>query len=236
MMRFRYVGDYYYARRQGWLDVFADTSAVYGALHNKHGLNTVFAPWGGTPRWSADLNLERDIDVLWMGKRGSKRRSRLLDQIRQQLADSGVQMYVADGDENDFIFDDNRTEILNRSKITLNLTRTWYDDNFSRFAMAAPNRSLFVSETLLPHCPQVKAGIHYVSAPVEKLAETILYYLKKDTEREKLIENAYQLVTTELTFRNSVQIIMNATDKVREARLLTIRNPGYLPSQADSLG
>jgi hypothetical protein len=69
MMRFRYVGDYYYTRRQGWLDVFADTSAVYGALHNKHGLNTVFAPWGGTPRWSADLNLERDIDVLWMLKR-----------------------------------------------------------------------------------------------------------------------------------------------------------------------
>jgi hypothetical protein len=65
---------------------------------------------------------------------------------------------MADNEENPFIFGETRTAFLNRAKITLNITRTWYDDNFSRFAYAVPNRSLVVSEPLLPHCPEYEAG------------------------------------------------------------------------------
>jgi hypothetical protein len=183
MSRFRYLGDYYYALRRGWLDIFADTSAVYASIHRQHQLPTIVAHWGATPRWYKDLGLKRDIDVLWMGTRGTKRRSLLLDRVRSQLEASGVKVHFADGKENPFVFGDERTYYLNRSKITLNITRTWYDDNFSRFALAIPNRSLIVSEPVLPHCPSFIAGTHYVSAPVEKLAETILYYLDHDEER-----------------------------------------------------
>jgi hypothetical protein len=98
----------------------------------------------------------------------------------------------------------------------LNLTRTWYDDNFSRFAMAASNRSLIVSEPLLSHCPQCEAGVHYATAPIETLAKTILYYLTHNEERLSIVENAYQLVTTELRFRNSVNAIMDAVNKSRQ--------------------
>ncbi|MDX1523242.1 MAG: glycosyltransferase, partial [Anaerolineae bacterium] len=212
MFRFRYVGDYYYAQQKGWLEIFADSSTIYGAIHNHHGLTTTFIPWGASPRNYANLNLERDIDVLWMGNRDSKRRSKLIDQVRAELKAHGVEMYVADGIEAPFIFDDERTEILNRAKITLNLTRTWYDDNFSRFSLAAPNRSLIVSEPVLPHCPPFIAGVHYVSAPIEKLTETILYYLGNDAERQKIVENAYSLVTSDLTFKNSIQTMVKAVD------------------------
>ena len=215
ILRFRYVGDYYYAYRKGWLNVFADSSAVYARIHQQHGLPTIVAPWGATQRWYDDLGLERDIDVLWMGKRGAKRRSDLLDRVREELRAHRVEIYIADNEENPFIFGEERTRFLNRAKITLNLTRTWYDDNFSRFAMAIPNRSLIASEPLLPHCPQYKAGVHYVSTPVDSLTEMIVYYLKHDDERLRIVENAYQLVTTELTWRNSIKTIMEAVRKVR---------------------
>lgn len=208
--RFRYLGDYHYAYRKGWLNVFADSSAVYAQLHSQHGLPTVVAPWGSTQDWYAELGLARDIDVLWMGKRGTKRRSDILDRVREELNLHGVEIYVADNEENPFVFGEERTRFLNRAKITLNITRTWYDDNFSRFAMAAPNRSLIVSEPLLPHCPAYKSGLHYVSAPIEDLAKTILYYLDHQNERQRIVENAYRLSTTEVTFANSIKNIMKA--------------------------
>jgi hypothetical protein len=210
MARFRYLGDYYYAQRRGWLNIFADTSEIYAEIHRRHGLPTIVAPWGATPQWYKDLGLERDIDVLWMGKRGTKRRSAILNRVRGELEAHGVRMHVADGEENPFIFGNTRIQYLNRSKITLNITRTWYDDNFSRVTLAAPNRSLVVSESVLPHCTSFIAGTHYVSVPVGKLAETILYYLGHEEERLRIVENAYELVTTKLAFRKSIKLIMDA--------------------------
>lgn len=219
MMRFKYLGDYRFAHRQGWLNVLADSSAIYARFRTEHGLPTIYAPWGSVPHWSNDLRYERDIDVLWMGVRGTRRRSYWIDAIRQKLAKHGVRMYVADNIENPFIFGAERIALLNRAKITLNIARTWYDDNFSRFAMAAPNRSLIVSEKLLPHCPSVQSGTHYASAPIDVVADTILYYLEHATEREQLIENAYQLVTTTLTFGNTIKTIMQATNQARQNTL-----------------
>jgi hypothetical protein len=170
------------------------------------------------PRWYADLGLERDIDVLWMGIRGSKRRSQLLDRVRYELKMHGVEMYVADNEENPFIFGDERTEYLNRAKITLNITRTWYDDNFSRFSLAAPNRSLVVSEKMLPHCPSYQLGVHYVEAKPDDLAQSILFYLQNPTERERIVEAAYHLTTEELTFNNSIKCIMDAVDQIIVSR------------------
>lgn len=79
-----------------------------------------------------------------------------------------------------------------------------------RFAMAAPNGSLVVSETLLQHCPQFEPGIHYIAAPVEKLVDTILAYLQDDDRRRQITDNAYQLVMTQMTLRRSMQILMEA--------------------------
>jgi hypothetical protein len=219
MYRFRYLGDYYYAYQQGWMDIFADTSAIYADFHSRHGLPTVFAPWGATPRWYDDLGLERDIDVLWMGTRGTKRRSQLLDRILGELETQGVRMHIADGENNPFIFSEERTYYLNRSKITLNFTRTWYDDNFSRLTMAASNRSLIISEPILPHCPCFDAGTHYVTAPANMLATKILYYLEHEKERQLIVDSAYRLVTSELTFQESIKKIMNEVGQVYQSVL-----------------
>jgi hypothetical protein len=215
MHRFRYIGDYEAAFRDGLLHVLGDSSQIYGRIFARRGIPTIYVPWGSTPLVYADLNLERDIDVLWMGKRGTRRRGHRLDQIRRQLKSHGVEIYMADNEENPFIHDETRTRFLNRAKITLNIARTWYDDNFSRFAYAVPNRSLVVSEPLLPHCPEFQAGTHYVSAPIDRLAECILYYLTHDNERQRIVGNGYRLVTTELAFRHSIARLMDGVTKYR---------------------
>jgi hypothetical protein len=213
MLRFRYVGDYYYAHKKGILNLFSDSSAVYARIHSQHGLPTLFVPWGSSPLWYDNLNLERDIDVLWMGNRQGERRSNLIDEVREGLRKHGIEMYVADGQENPFIFREERLALLNRAKITLNITRTWYDDNFSRFALAAPNRSLIVSERLLPHCPQYEAGVHYIATEPQNLANTIIYHLQNPDASIDIVDNAYKLSTSHLTFSNSIKKLLQAVDR-----------------------
>lgn len=211
------LGDYFYARRNGWLDVFADISAIYSQNFSEHGLPTIHAPFAASPVWYADLGLERDIDVLWMGMRGTRRRSGILDRLEKELNARSVRFHIADNVRNPFIFGEARTRLLNRAKITVNILRTWWSENSLRFALAAPNRSLIVSEKVLPHSPAYKPGIHYVSTPVEKLAESILYYLEREEERLRIVENAYRFATEEMTFGNSVRIIMEAINKARDS-------------------
>jgi hypothetical protein len=221
MHRLRYVGDYKYAYQKRWLHILADSSEIYRAIRTRAGVPTLYIPWGGTPDWYADMGLKRDIDVLWIGKRGSARRSDILDRVIRELKPLGVKMHIADNEENPFIFDEERTEYLNRAKITLNITRTWFDDNFSRFAMAAPNRSLIVSEPILPHCLEFMPGEHYISAPIPELSEAILYYLENEQERNAIVENAYQLTTQEMTFANSLKKILFAIADYRASHPAT---------------
>ena len=209
--KFRYLGDYRHAYRQGWLALLAEFSTLYARLHRRHGLPAIFVPWGAAPDWYADLRLERDIDVLWLGVRRSRRRSQALDWVRAQLAAHGVQMHVVDGVEHPYVFGEERTRLLNRSRITLNLLPTWYDNNLSfRLPLVAGNRSLIVSEPVLAHCPHYVAGTHYVAAPLARLPEAILYYLQHEGERRQIAENAWRLMTRELTMGHSIEILMNA--------------------------
>src|SRR5260221_13927676 len=149
-----------------------------------------------------------------MGARATRRRGALIDRIRSDLRRRGIEMYVADNEEHPFIFAGERTRILNRAKITLNITRTWYDDNFTRFPIVMPNRSLVVSEPMLSHCPDFVAGKHYVAAPADQLAETIAHYLSNSDERQRIVDSAYALVTEDLTLKNCVARIMAAADEL----------------------
>jgi hypothetical protein len=208
--RYRFHGDYEYACRKGWLHVLSDTSNIYSQIRSKIGVPTLYAPWGASQRWYQDLGLERDLDVLWMGTKGSQRRSRILDQVLSGLKSKGLNVYIADNEEKPFIFGEERTRHLNRAKITLNITRTWYDDNFSRFTMACSNRSLVVSEPVLPHCTEFKENVHYVSAKIEELADTIVYYLEHEEERRQIVDNAYKLMMAELKFEKSLRKLFAA--------------------------
>jgi hypothetical protein len=213
--RFRYYGDLYWLQRQGILSVLAVTSQWTADLLRVRGLDPTVAYLGSHPSWGADLELERDIPVLWIGKIGTRRRQHLLNRLRAELGERGVEILMIDGVENPYVFGQERTILLNRTKIALNLLRAKWDDNSMRYCLAAPNRALIVTEPTLPHTA-FTPGVHLVEAPLEKMADTICYYLSHEEERRRIVDQAYQLATTELTMSKGAAQILERVARVRQ--------------------
>ena len=213
-IRFRYYGDLYWLRHKGLLSVIAVASAWTAEFLRARGFNVISVPGFGfplTPKWGADLKLERDIDVLWIGKTGSKRRGRLLQRIRAELQARDVNMLFIDGVENPYVFGKERTKLLNRTKIVLNLLRKEWDENAMRYYLATLNRALIVTEPTLPHHPPFVNGVHLIEVPTDQMAYTICYYLSHEKERQQIVEQAYQLITGDLTLKNTLSDILQAT-------------------------
>jgi hypothetical protein len=206
--RFRYYGDLHWLRRQGILSVLAVTSRWTADLLRAKGFDPIEAYLGSHPSWGASLGLERDIPVLWIGKIGSDRRRHLLDRIRAELRERGIEMLMVDGVEHPYVFGEERTVLLNRTQITLNLLRAKWDDNSLRYSLAALNRTLTVTEPTLPHTAYTP-GVHLVEAPIEQLADTICHYLHHEEERVRIVDQAYQLATTELTMNKGIDQIID---------------------------
>jgi hypothetical protein len=191
--RYRYYGDLFWMRNQGLLTVLAVWSYWTADFLRARGFDPLVLTGGFQQDWGRKLELERDIPVLWIGKPGSNRRARLIRSLREQLRERGVEMMVVDGQEQPFVFGEKRTVLLNRTKVVVNLLREKWDDNSMRYALASYNGALVVSEPTLPHTLH-QPGIHLVTAPLDQLAGTICHYLEHEEERQRIVENAYQLL------------------------------------------
>jgi len=214
-LKFRYSGEYHFAYERGLLDLLLTSSEIYYEYYQNFVPSIINIPWGTGKGWFDSLNIKRDIDVIWFGTRRTNRRSKLLDRIRLELYQNDINLYVADNIENPFIYGQQRTEFLNRANITLNLLPTWYDNAFPyRFHMAAGNRSLVITEPILPHCSQYKNEFHYISSPIDSLSNTIQYYIENEEERLRITDNAFQLVTKEMTLNNSIRSLLEAVESI----------------------
>jgi hypothetical protein len=191
--RYRYYGDLFWLRQQGVLSVLAVWSRVIADFLRARGFDPIVLTGGYQLDWGRDLGLERDIPVLWLGKPVSGRRVKLLSRLRQELHARGVPMMVVDGVEHPFVLGEERTALLNRTRIMVNFVRQKYDDNSMRYPLAAYNRVLLVSEPTLRHT-FFEPGVHLVESPVDRMADTICYYLQHDDERQRIVDNAYQFV------------------------------------------
>lgn len=205
--RFRYYGDIRWLHREGVLTVLAVGSDWIAKNLREHGFDPITAYIGSHPGWYANLKLERDIPVIWLGNLVTHRRKESLQQVRRDLQNRGVKLHVVDGVENPYIFGNERTKLLNRTKVIINLLRTEWDNHSLRFFLAIPNGCLVVSEPVFPHLPIVP-GTHYVESPLDTMAEKIIYYLNNEQERKVIVDRAIQLITSELTMENSVRKIL----------------------------
>ncbi len=81
-----------------------------------------------------------------------------------------------------------------------------------RFHLASLNRAMIVTESMLPNTSFV-SGEHLVEAPINQIVDRICYYLSHDLERQKIVDNAYELITR--TTRQGVisQVIERALGK-----------------------
>ncbi len=135
---------------------------------------------------------DRDIDVLFFGQVSSRRRA-LLNKIDAALRRARYALKLVDGD----CYGDERTAILNRSKIVLNLHKFPWEFAGQRLLMAMSCRALVVSEWA-PDTTQYKHGKHMFTARVEQLPEILVTLLNDQSRREAVAEAGYQFVTTDL--------------------------------------
>ncbi|GAB4531028.1 MAG: hypothetical protein Kow0063_09820 [Anaerolineae bacterium] len=205
--RFRYYGDLFWLKRQGILSALATTSSWTAQFLRARGFDPILAYEGAHPSWDPGVQVERDIPVLWIGKTATRRRACLLSRIRRELKERGVEMLVIDGVEHPYVFGQERTALLNRTKIVVNLLRKEWDDNSFRYYIAASSRALIVTEPTLPHTPFLP-DVHLVQSPIEHMADTIIHYLSHEQERQQIADRAYHLVTEELTMKRSLAQIL----------------------------
>ncbi|MGE0683717.1 MAG: glycosyltransferase [Candidatus Binatia bacterium] len=166
-------------------------------------ISAYWAPLGYDPSRGYDMGLPRDIDVLFLGTLDIPRRKRIIKHLRR----GGVDLLTMGSRFDPTCWGEDRTRLLNRTKIFLNISRGPGQLPDTRLILGMANRALVISEPIYNPAPYVP-GKHYISAAIEDLPEMIAYYLTHDYERERIANEGHRLVTQEVTMARSVSRIL----------------------------
>jgi hypothetical protein len=104
---------------------------------------------------------------------------------------------------------ENRSRLLNRAKIFLNVLRFPGEFSGLRMILGMANGALVVSEPMYRHEPFV-AGEHFVSTAAAEMPDVLRHYLQRDDERQRIARAGRDFVTTELRLERSVDRIFEA--------------------------
>lgn len=185
--------------RDGRIDyLFTTTEAKHRLLVEK-AYDVPFIPFGYHRSLGEYHGLERDVDVLFLGRLNSGRRAVLLRNLSAELLAQGVKLKIVDSD----CYGAERTELLNRTKISIDLPRVPWDFAIERFLMSMSCGALLVSEGKQSVEP-FKAGVHFVQTQASDMADTILRYLRNEREREEISLAAREFVNKEVTLKRSM--------------------------------
>ena len=194
--------------RMGIPDVLVVSSRGRQDFLAERGIDAHFAPLGCDPSMGRDLGLQRDIDALFLGILNVPRRNRLL----RSLKDQGVNLTEAGSWTDPAFWGENRTRLLNRTKILINLARTPAEFSGFRLSLGMANKALVVSEPIYRPEPFVP-GKHFVMVPSERMAATIRHYLDAAEERASITEIAARFVQEEATLQRSTEFILDLMEK-----------------------
>jgi len=180
------------------VDLLTVATRSYQTFLAEQGIASEHIPVAYHPVHGHLLDLERDIDVLFLGDLRVGRRKRIIRRLQRQ----GLPV-VALGDYSDpRYWGDARTELLNRSKILLNIPRHPGLLADMRLILGMATGVLVVSEPVYLPDPFVP-GVHYVEASLDDMTETAMRYLADEEERARITARAHTFVTEELTLKQS---------------------------------
>lgn len=163
------------------------------------GIPSKFIPLGFHDGMGKRLDVERDIDVLFIGTLDDSRHRRALRFLRS----SGVNVKSLGSWKSAESWGESRTQLINRAKIFLNVQRHPGQYSGYRMLLGMGNGSMVVSEPVHDPFPY-EPGVHYVSSSLESMPETILKYLSDDHERLAIAEAGYRFATESLTMSASM--------------------------------
>src|SRR5206468_6596047 len=104
---------------EGIIDVLGVATRSYQDFLAEQGIASELAPVGYHPVHGDRLELERDIDVLFLGDLRVRRRRQILHRLRRD----GLDVHAVGNYSDPRYWGESRTKLLNRARILLNLPR-----------------------------------------------------------------------------------------------------------------
>jgi hypothetical protein len=220
LLRDRRINDQYsnarYLRHlspKGVVTVLAVSSEAHQAYLAEHGIESEFLPIGNHPTYGRQLGLERDIPVLFLGEHRVRRRRKILERLSREGLDV---LALGSSSPTKGQWGEARTELLNRTKVLLNLPR--YPGHLSNpVMMGMATGALVVSEPMYLPAP-FEPGVHYVESEIGQMAETVQHYLADEAARRRITDTAYTFLNELHTFEGVfVQLMELAAHEIRRA-------------------
>jgi Glycosyl transferases group 1 len=162
-----------------------------------------WVPLGYDPSRGHDMGLSRDIGVLFLSTLAVPRRRRMIKRLRR----SGVNLLAMGSRFDPACWGENRTCLLNHTKIFLNISRFPGELSDTRLILGIANKALVISEPIYNPAPYVP-GKHYLSTTLDEMPAVIDYYLTHDDEREYMANEGHRFVTQEATMAGSVSRVL----------------------------
>ena len=208
--------------------IFVSLSPRRGFL-SERGITSAFVPVGHIPSFGKrNSGDNRDIDVLFLGLKAGRRRRNLLRDLEDKLSSAGFRFVVVDGG----CLGDERTQLLNRSKIVLNLHKFPWEFPGMRLLMAMSCGALVVSEPAPDMRPYVQDE-HLVVSPIDTLADTLIRCLTDADLRRSTADRAYHFVMQDMQLG---RILSQALLQAGPDNAQHIRTATAYPDQSSDFG
>lgn len=205
--RFRILGELIDFWRRGLVDVVAAPSEPRSDALRRRGIPAVTVPFGFHSTFGRDLKLPRDLDALFLGQLASRRRRRIVARLERELGRRGLGLTIAGA--NGYLDGEARTALACRAKVLLNVLKAPGDGVQHRFLLGAATGTLVVSEPMADS-GFFQPGVHFISAPVPRLAATVAHWCQADHEREKITARCQRFATEQLGIERSIGSILDA--------------------------
>jgi glycosyltransferase involved in cell wall biosynthesis len=128
------------------------------------------------------------------------------------LARRGVSVHVFGGWNDQGYWGEARTQLLNRARILLNLSRHPGLFAGDRLVLGMANGALVVSEPIYRPEPFVP-GKHFVVATIEEMPDEIERYLDDEEARARIARQGYEFVTREVTLERAMTELLGLIER-----------------------
>lgn len=201
---------------EGWLTRLLVSTEQKRSAMRAAGHDAVFAPVGHNAEYGHDLGLTRDLDVLFLGRAVGRWRRGVLRRIVADLRNRGASVDVRTRG----VRGDDRTELLNRTRVVLHLHKYPWDTPWMRWYLASANGAVVCSQPLSTPAP-LRPGIDYLSAEPESLADEIMRLLGDEAARLAMLDSCRRRMAEEMSMELTVERMLDAfglSGETEEAR------------------
>ena len=200
---------------EGWLTRLLVSTGQKESAMRAAGHDAVFAPAGHNPQYGRDLGRTRDLDVLFLGRVVGRWRLGALRRIVSDLRSRGASVEVRTRG----VRGDDRTELLNRTRVVLHLHKYPWDTPWMRWYLATANGAVVCSQPLSNPSP-LRPGIDYLSAEPDILGEEIMRLLGDEPARLAMLDSCRRRMAEEMSMEMTVDRMLEAfglSDRQEEA-------------------